>query len=33
MINKIWNTWSGLKKNVKIGIIIIAIVVVVWILK
>ena len=33
MIDKVWSKWTGLKKNVKIGIIIAAIVVVYWFIK
>jgi len=33
MIDKVWSKWTGLKKNVKIGIIIVAIVVIYWFIK
>jgi len=33
MIDKVWSKWTGLNKNVKIGIIIAAIVVVYWFIK
>ena len=33
MIDKVWGKWTGLKKNVKIGIIIVAIVVIYWFIK
>ena len=33
MINKVWNKWNGLNKNVKIAIIVVAIVAIGWLVK
>lgn len=33
MINKAWNKWNGLNRNVKIAIIVVAIVAIGWLVK
>ncbi len=33
MIDKVWNIWSKLNRNVKVGIIIAAVVIVYWFVK